>query len=174
MRSEVAVALTDRDARALGTEGGERWPAGRFDTPYLRDALLDNGMLIETLETLETAAFWSTLATTYDAERSALAVALRDGQTEPLVLCHMSHAYRTGASLYFTVTARQQDDTIVQWTRAKSAAGDAIRETGATITMAPVAITVPGSSRRSVRSASRSCGRSRTASIRRGSSTQGC
>ena len=32
------------------------WERGRFDAPYLRDALLDVGAFVETLET---AAFWS-------------------------------------------------------------------------------------------------------------------
>ncbi len=51
-----------------------------------------------------------------------------------LVLCHVSHVYETGASLYFTVAARQADDPLAQWQAAKVAACDAIRAAGATIT----------------------------------------
>ena len=50
------------------------------------------------------------------------------------MLCHVSHVYETGASLYFTVAARQQGDGLDQWAAAKSAATDAIVAAGGTIT----------------------------------------
>ena len=47
----------------------------------------------------------------------------------------MSHLYPDGASLYFTVLARQDpEDPAGQWRAAKRAAGDAIAAAGATIT----------------------------------------
>ena len=51
-----------------------------------------------------------------------------------LVLCHISHVYPTGASLYFTVVAGQRGNPIEQWRKAKIAASDAMMRTGATIT----------------------------------------
>ena len=50
------------------------------------------------------------------------------------MLCHVSHVYETGASLYFTVAAQQLDDGLEQWARAKAAASDAMVAAGATIT----------------------------------------
>ena len=50
-----------------------------------------------------------------------------------VVLCHISHVYETGASLYFTVLCAQTDDPIAQWAAAKTAANAAIRAAGATI-----------------------------------------
>jgi alkyldihydroxyacetonephosphate synthase len=91
--------------------------------------MLDVGVLVETLET---ATFWSNLRTVYAAVTAALTEAL-DGDS-PLVLCHVSHVYETGASLYFTIAAKQRGDGIEQWTRAKAAASDAIVAAGATIT----------------------------------------
>jgi alkyldihydroxyacetonephosphate synthase len=41
-------------------------------------------------------------------------------------MCHISHAYETGASLYFTVLAARSDDPVGQWERAKAAASEAI------------------------------------------------
>ena len=65
--------------------------------------------------------------------REALAGAL--AATPPVVGCHVSHVYPDGASLYFTVFARQDaDDPVGQWRAAKRAAGDAIAAAGATIT----------------------------------------
>jgi alkyldihydroxyacetonephosphate synthase len=66
----------------------------------------------------------------YDAVRGALEGAL----DSPIVLCHISHVYETGASLYFTVAARQQGDGLDQWARAKAAASDAMLAAGGTIT----------------------------------------
>ncbi|RZQ63314.1 FAD-binding oxidoreductase [Amycolatopsis suaedae] len=118
----VAVLRVLRRARAvsLGRAAGESWRHGRFAGPRQRDALLDHGICVETLETATT---WSRLGELRAAVRSALAGALGD----PLVLCHISHAYETGASLYFTVlTARDATDPVGQWQRAKEAACAAI------------------------------------------------
>jgi len=123
----VAAVLTGLGGTDLGEEPGRAWAGGRFGAPYLRDALLDEGVLVETLET---ATFWSRLEPLHAAVTSALRGAL-DGA---LVLCHVSHVYETGASLYFTVAARQAADPLAQGQAAKAAAADAIRAAGATIT----------------------------------------
>jgi len=125
--AEVAERLAGLDGKDLGTAPGEAWRHGRYAGPYLRDSLLDAGALAETLET---ATFWSNLPAVYAAVREALTRALPGA----LVLCHISHVYTSGASLYFTVLAAQDDDPVAQWQRAKAAASDAIAATGATIT----------------------------------------
>jgi len=51
------------------------------------------------------------------------------------VMCHVSHLYETGASLYFTYIARQRDGAeIEQWRAVKRAASEAIVRGGGTIT----------------------------------------
>ena len=98
-RAAVTAVLAGLGGTDLGEEPGRAWAAGRFGAPYLRDSLLDDGVLVETLET---ATFWSRLEPLYAAVTEALQGAL-DGA---LVLCHVSHVYETGASLYFTVAAQ--------------------------------------------------------------------
>ena len=50
------------------------------------------------------------------------------------MLCHASHVYATGASLYLTAFAAQdREDPAGQWRRAKAAAMDAIVGAGGTI-----------------------------------------
>ncbi|MGA8248031.1 MAG: FAD-linked oxidase C-terminal domain-containing protein, partial [Nocardioides sp.] len=119
---------TGLGGEALGEEPGRAWVEGRFRAPYLRDALLDVGVLVETLET---ATYWSRLGEVYDAVSAALKAALGE---PALVLCHVSHVYETGASLYFTVAAAEGDDPLERWRAAKAAAMDAIVSSGATIT----------------------------------------
>ena len=127
-RAAVTAVLTGLGGTALGTEPGEKWAHGRFGAPYLRDALLDRGVLVETVET---ATFWSNRARLYADVKAALQAALGEGS---LVLCHVSHVYETGCSLYFTVAARQGEDPVAQWRIAKAAASDAMIAAGATIT----------------------------------------
>jgi alkyldihydroxyacetonephosphate synthase len=50
------------------------------------------------------------------------------------VLCHISHVYETGWSLYFTVAAPEGHEPLERWRVAKAAASDAMIESGATIT----------------------------------------
>lgn len=116
----------------LGERPGRAWERGRYAGPYLRDSLLERGVLVETLET---ATSWSGLGGLYEAVRAALEGALAGMGTPPLVMCHMSHLYRSGASLYFTFLARAEPGReLEQWRAAKRAAGDAIVARGGTIT----------------------------------------
>jgi alkyldihydroxyacetonephosphate synthase len=116
----------------LGSAPGRAWSHGRFDGPYLRDELLDLGYLVETLETSHT---WSRYQELYRAVGDALRGALAAQGTPGLVWCHLSHAYRDGASLYFTFLApRRAGAEIEQWRAVKTAACEAIVATGGTIT----------------------------------------
>jgi alkyldihydroxyacetonephosphate synthase len=130
-RAAASAVLTAAGGEALGTAPGEAWRAGRYLAPYLRDSLLDKGAFVETLET---ATFWSNLAHLRAEVTTALTAILTELGTPPVVLCHISHVYEAGASLYFTVLCAQGDDPIAQWHKAKLAANAAIRAAGATIT----------------------------------------
>ena len=127
---QVAVheRLADAGGVPLGAEPGESWRTGRFRAPYLRDAMLDVGVLVETLET---ATSWSRVEEVYAAVRSALTTALGE---PTIVLCHVSHVYETGCSLYFTVATRVGETPLETWREAKAATMDVIVAHGATIT----------------------------------------
>src|SRR5690606_1727694 len=116
---------------ALGPEPVADWRHSRFHAPYLRDTLLSAGILAETLET---AASWSGLLPLYRAVGSAVSEALEGPEGKAVVLCHVSHTYPEGASLYFTVVTAAGADPVARWERAKRAAGDAIAAAGGTIT----------------------------------------
>ena len=127
-RSAVRKILRDAGAVRLGERVGQAWVHGRFSGPYLRDSLLDNGVLAETLETATT---WRNLPALYDGVRGAL----HDSLGRALVGCHISHIYPTGASLYFTaLAAANTGREAEQWAAAKKAANDAIVAAGGTVT----------------------------------------
>ena len=131
-RRQAAGILRGFGALPVGRSPGEAWLQGRFAGPYLRDDLLTLGVMVETLET---AAQWSRLPGLHRDVARAIAGALEDQGTPGLVMCHVSHVYETGASLYFTLLARQREsDPIGQWLAVKAAASEAIVAGGGTIT----------------------------------------
>jgi alkyldihydroxyacetonephosphate synthase len=135
--------LTSRRKRALelvrrsgglvvGRSPGDAWLKARFSAPYLRDELLTRGVMVETLET---ATQWSNVGRLHRDVGRAIAEALEGCGTPGLVMCHISHLYETGASLYFTfLAARRAEDEIGQWHTVKEAASRAITRGGGTIT----------------------------------------
>ncbi len=129
--SETRAVLESNGGTSLGEDPARAWEHGRFNAPYLRDSLLSAGALCETLET---ATNWSNVPALKAAVTEALTGALADSGTPALVLCHISHVYPTGASLYFTIVAAQRGNPIEQWRAAKAAASDAMVRVGATST----------------------------------------
>ena len=129
-QSEARALLRRHHAIPLGASPGRAWLRQRYHGPYLRDALLDAGVLVETLET---ATGWATLHRLHEAVSDALRTALA-GEGTPLIGCHVSHVYPSGASLYFTALAAAGPDPRARWTAAKRAACEAILENGGTIT----------------------------------------
>ena len=127
LRQEHALGHA-RDSASLGSGPAERWYAERFEIPYMRDSLMDHGILIDTVET---AASWSNLMGVYRAGGKALQTALWEHGGAGLVLCHVSHVYPDGASLYYTFfgVAREGDE-VAQWEAIKGAVTVALIEAG--------------------------------------------
>lgn len=140
--SEDHAHRTHQETRSVmlahgGTSVGEgparQWEKGRFGAPVLRDSLMDAGALCETLET---ATDWSNVPTLKKAVGNALASQLV-GESAALIMCHVSHVYSTGCSLYFTIVAGASEDnesTAKKWRAAKSAATEAMSQNGGTVT----------------------------------------
>jgi alkyldihydroxyacetonephosphate synthase len=118
---------------SLGRRPGRHWLRDRFRHPYLRESLLDLGYATDTLET---AAPWSAVAELRTRVTAALEGALNGDDERVAVLCHVSHPYRDGASLYFTFffrAAADPEQTIARWARIKRAATEALIADGATL-----------------------------------------
>ena len=133
MRRRLAVdVVRGHGGVSLGRRPGGSWQRHRFDGPHLRDALMDAGYLVETVETSTT---WSNLDAVRTAMHNALEATLSSAVTRPYVMTHISHVYETGASLYTTVIAvADQSEPVRQWRAAKSAVSEAIVSAGGTIT----------------------------------------
>jgi len=77
----------------LGPRPLHAWWKRRFHDPYLRDDLMDFGVMTDTLET---ATSWSNLVHLWHGVRTVV-------KARPNTACmtHISHAYASGANLYF-------------------------------------------------------------------------
>ena len=130
--SATTVARRHR-AVVVGSGPGRHWLADRFRHPYLRDGLLDAGYATDTFET---AVPWSSVEELRTAVTAAVAGALDPWGEPTAVLCHLSHPYPDGTSLYFTFFYRATtdvDENVARWAAVKRAAMAAIVSTGGTI-----------------------------------------
>lgn len=130
---ETRDVLLSHGGTSVGEGPARQWEKGRFGAPVLRDSLMDAGALCETLET---ATDWSNVLRLKKAVGAALASHLV-GESAALIMCHVSHVYATGCSLYFTVVAGASEDAEAsarKWRDAKSAATEAMATHGGTIT----------------------------------------
>jgi alkyldihydroxyacetonephosphate synthase len=115
----------------LGASPGRAFQEGKYDFPYLRDYLLDRGVLADVSET---STLWSKLLPLYESSRDAIQTAIDAEGLPGLVGCHVSHSYHAGASLYFTFGfAAKTGDEMGQYLRIKKAAEDSFLEHGATL-----------------------------------------
>jgi alkyldihydroxyacetonephosphate synthase len=79
----------------------QKWQKGRFSDPYMRDALNDFGVLIDTLEASVT---WDHFHDLYHAVRSYI-----NKHPHTICMAHSSHFYAQGTNLYFIFIIKMQD-----------------------------------------------------------------
>lgn len=129
--AETRAILLAHGGESLGEGPARKWEQGRFGAPVLRDSLIDAGALCETLET---ATDWSNVPRLKKAVASALSKSLVADGSPALIMCHVSHVYAEGCSLYFTVIADAGEDPEARWRKAKTAASEAMATHNATVT----------------------------------------
>ena len=117
----------------IGRRIGSEWYKNRFRTPYLRNTLWELGYAVDTLET---AFLWDDLARGAESVLENIRNGLKDENQRVLAFAHVSHVYRTGASIYITYIYQISQDgevTLERWKKIKKAASEAIISRGGTI-----------------------------------------
>ena len=114
----------------VGKGPGVLYDQKKFDTPYLRDFLLDMGAAGDVSET---AAPWSKLVELHANAHAAAQKAYDSIGIQGWIMSHMSHSYRSGACLYFTFAFVFGDDPISEYDTVKSAIQQAFVDNGGTI-----------------------------------------
>lgn len=119
--SEMAEAqrvMQRLGATDLGEEPGKQWYVKRYDVSYRMSKVIDSGAFADTMEV---AAPWEKVHQVYERVRAA-------ASPYAFVLCHFSHAYLEGCSLYFSFVGSGEDEDETQrryhalWRAALSAA----------------------------------------------------
>jgi alkyldihydroxyacetonephosphate synthase len=129
--------LTERIAKrhgalGIGTSPGELYDQKKFDTPYIRDFLLDRGA---PADVSETSAPWSRLRAVYDDVMAAGHDAFDRLGVPGYLMCHLSHSYHAGACLYFTFALNPPGDrdALEDYGVVKRAIQQAFVDAGATL-----------------------------------------
>jgi alkyldihydroxyacetonephosphate synthase len=117
---------------SIGSSPGRLYDQKKFDTPYIRDFLLDRGA---PADVSETSAPWSSLRTVYDSVMAAGQGAFGRLGVPGYLMCHLSHSYHSGACLYFTFALNppRDHDPLEDYGVVKRAIQQAFVDAGATL-----------------------------------------
>ena len=116
-----------------GTLLGKKWAQNRFRFPYLREALWENGYVVDTLET---ATDWSNVDNLLGRIEASLREGLAAEGERVHVFTHLSHVYGEGSSIYTTYVFRPAQTyaaTHERWSKLKHAASQTIAYNRGTI-----------------------------------------
>jgi alkyldihydroxyacetonephosphate synthase len=115
----------------VGKGPGELYDQKKFDTPYIRDFLLDRGAIGDVSET---AAPWSKLMPLYTNVLAAAEKVFAHLGVSGWIMCHLSHSYHSGACLYFTFAFKHDGvDPLGQYEQLKNAIQQAFVDSAGTL-----------------------------------------
>ena len=131
-RRAVGAIVKRHRGICIGAGPGALYDQKKFDTPYIRDFLLDRGAIGDVSET---AMPWSRLLTVYEAVTAAANEAFASIGAQGYVMCHLSHSYHAGACLYFTFAfvPDRGGDMLGEYDVVKCAIQQAFVDNGATL-----------------------------------------
>lgn len=126
----VDAIVKKHGGMGVGTGPGILYDQKKFDTPYLRDFLLDMGAAGDVSET---AAPWSKLVELHEAAYAAAQKAYDEIGIKGWIMSHLSHSYHSGACLYFTFAFVFDKDPIGEYNTVKRAIQQAFVDNHGTI-----------------------------------------
>jgi alkyldihydroxyacetonephosphate synthase len=131
-RKLVGSIVSKHGGLCVGKSPGELYDQKKFDTPYIRDYLLDRGA---PADVSETSAPWSALPKLYDNVMTAARGAFDELGVRGYVMCHLSHSYHSGACLYFTFAFKPsgERDVLEEYDAVKARIQQTFMDSGATL-----------------------------------------
>jgi alkyldihydroxyacetonephosphate synthase len=131
-RKLVGRIVSSHGGLCVGKGPGELYDQKKFDTPYIRDYLLDRGA---PGDVSETSAPWSALPKLYENVTTAARRAFDELGVRGYIMCHLSHSYHSGACLYFTFAFKPsgQRDVLEEYDAVKVAIQQTFVDSGATL-----------------------------------------
>jgi alkyldihydroxyacetonephosphate synthase len=101
LRKIIARVVRRHGGFSLTSYPARSWEHGRFADPYLREALQDYGIIIDTMECGVT---WDMMPEVHRKVRL-----FTKSRPETICMTHLSHAYPQGANLYFIFIGKFKD-----------------------------------------------------------------
>ncbi|HSO69470.1 MAG TPA: FAD-binding oxidoreductase [Arachnia sp.] len=113
----VAKIVRNHGGIGVGKGPGSLYDQKKYDTPYIRDFMLDRGLVADVSETTTPWAYVEQIHTNTVA---AFHKAMAEIGVRGVVFCHLSHSYHSGACQYFTFAiADKSDNAMVTYDVAK-------------------------------------------------------
>lgn len=110
----------------IGASPTKKWLEQRYSSAYMRDPLMDLGIMTDTLET---AVMWDKLIPVWSAVRSYL-----KSRPKTVVMVHISHVYENGANLYFTfLSPMKREDDVKEYLEYHKGLIDTINQSGGSL-----------------------------------------
>ena len=126
----VDAIVKKHGGMGVGKGPGVLYDQKKFDTPYLRDFLLDRGAAGDVSES---AMPWSKIDQLHDAVHVAADKAFDEIGVKGWIMSHLSHSYHSGACLYFTFAFVMGKDPLKQYDVVKSAIQQAFIDNGGSL-----------------------------------------
>jgi alkyldihydroxyacetonephosphate synthase len=126
----VDQIVKKHNGMGVGKGPGILYDQKKFDTPYIRDFLLDRGAAGDVSES---AAPWSKLKALHDGTVKAAYDAFDKIGAKGVIISHLSHSYHSGACLYFTFGFKFGKDALGTYDIVKSAIQQAFIDNGGSI-----------------------------------------
>ncbi len=101
IKSNVKKICKKHGAMNLTSFPVKKWEPGRYKDPYLREDLMDYGIVIDTLET---GVSWDNLHQVHQQCRDFV-----KSRPDTICLTHASHFYEQGTNLYFIFIIKEND-----------------------------------------------------------------
>ncbi|MBN2637830.1 MAG: FAD-binding oxidoreductase [Bacteroidales bacterium] len=110
----------------IGGSPTKKWLKQRYESAYMRDPLMDAGIMTDTVET---AVPWDKLIPLWKAVRTYL-----ESREKSYVMVHISHVYENGANLYFTfLSPMKKGDEVEDYRVYHQGLIDTIHENGGSL-----------------------------------------
>ncbi|NMO53389.1 FAD-binding oxidoreductase [Actinoplanes sp. TBRC 11911] len=131
IQKAVRRVVKKHEGISIGTGPGVLYDQKKFDTPYIRDFLLDRG---GAADVSDTAAPWELLTTMHERVYAAAHGVFDQLGVRGWIMCHLSHSYRSGACLYFTFAfVEEGPPQIENYDVVKNAVQQAFVDVGGTL-----------------------------------------
>jgi len=107
----VNKIVRDHGGLGVGKGPGTLYDQKKYDIPYIRDFLLNQGI---PADVSETSTPWSKTKEIHDITVAAAQKAFEETGHKGFIMCHLSHSYHSGACQYFTFAIADGSQTSLE------------------------------------------------------------